>query len=109
MADSVRRTRSSSVKKVAFSGLMPTPTISSSKIALARWMMSRWPRWMGSNTPVYTARRGLKSGISGTFRHRANGLRTSDNVHQPVDLFDRVIAVWAHPQPAAADVHGDPG
>ena len=42
----------SGVKKGDLSGLMPTPTMSRSKVRLPRLMMSRWPRWIGSNVPV---------------------------------------------------------
>ena len=44
-------TRSSSVKKGALSGLMPTPTTSRSKSRLPRWITSMCPRWIGSNVP----------------------------------------------------------
>src|SRR6185437_3273189 len=50
-------TRSSIVKSSRFSGLIPTPTISSSNSATPRRMTSRWPFVIGSNCPGKTARR----------------------------------------------------
>jgi hypothetical protein len=39
-----------------FSELVPTPMMISSKRGMLRWMMSRWPKVMGSKEPGKTAR-----------------------------------------------------
>src|SRR5215213_2588558 len=96
------------VKNGALSGLFPTPMISSSKMVMARWMMSRWPRWTGSKTPVYTARRGLSWPMIPS-PPLAGPRSAAQGVHQPVDLLDRVIEMRADPQTPATDVDDHPG
>src|SRR5215471_1302957 len=53
---SISSSRSLTPNSGSFAGFAPTAMISSSKMRRLRSMRSRWPLWMGSNMPGYTAR-----------------------------------------------------
>ncbi len=53
-------TRSSTAKTGCLEGFSKTPTITTSKVALVRPMMSRWPFVTGSNVPGQRAVRPMK-------------------------------------------------
>src|SRR5262249_8656162 len=68
------------------------PTTNRSYSWLPRRITSRWPRWTGSKTPVYTA----------TWRNEAADMQIPfllQEVDQAVQFFHRVVGVGADAQP----------